>query len=554
MLSSRNSSWTARLIGLGVVANLIFAYWYLFSTPSSFQPPTVVTPPAFPWFPSHAYTQVVYPEDTDIWPYRVYKSSPFTPPYFEITKNGGDIAEGYLFFTPKTRGEKGAQQSLPVIMTSNNDLVYCLDTGTNFNDFRVQSVDGKPYLTGWQGTSKLGHGYGEWFLMDAGYNNQTVHLNGTFNTALKAEPLGLIDFHEHQVTSEGTVLVNAYNTTPFDLRAKSGDSGARWVLDSLIYEIDIKTQEVVFSWSALDHINPMDSRMPLHSYMGDGSEASPYDFFHLNSIQRLSSDTILVSSRHFWACFLISTKTGEIIWTLDGSGEDGVGSFGPLPPDGQFRYQHHARGLNITDNGFLLSLYDNHNMQDDTDAGGSKAILLDVALPPNPAVPPVVLRSMNHPSQIISNSQGNYDAELSNGNQLVVNGLIPVITEYGPSNNSTDIRWEGRFGNDNMVQSYRAFKSRWNATPTHWAPSLVFEKFETNMTAYVSWNGATQVEYWRLYEVDDAGRLKPFGQAVAQGFETVINIPNHLNKTKGIVAAAVQKGQELRLLSNRVIR
>lgn len=384
----------ARLIGLSILANLIFAYWYFFSS-TSYSQPIAIPPPAFPLFPSHAYTKVVYPEDTDIWPYRVYKSSPFTPPFLTVKRNGGAIAEGYLFMTPKSRGPKGAQQSLPVVMTNDNDLVYCLDDIYNYNNFQVQSYHGKPYLTAWEGFAVTGYGYGRWILMDGGYIKNTIPFDGIFNIALKdKKPPGFMDFHESQVTSEGTVLVTAYNTTPFDL-SKKGGSGARWVVDSLLYEIDIETKEVVFRWSALDHIDPFDSRMPLPSNRGDGSEELPYDFFHLNSMQLLTPDTILISSRHFWACYLISRKTGEIIWTLDGSGENGVGNFGPLPLEGQFRYQHHARGFNVTDKGFQLSLYDNHNREGETDSMDSRAILLDVSMPPNSTIPPVVLRSMN---------------------------------------------------------------------------------------------------------------------------------------------------------------
>ncbi|KAH8729916.1 ASST-domain-containing protein [Ilyonectria robusta] len=540
---------TAGLIGFSILANLIFAYWYFFSSTSDSQP-TVIPPPDFPLFPSHAYTKVVHPEDTDIWPYRVYKSSPFTPPYFTVKRNGGAIAEGYLFMTPKSRGPKGAQQSLPVIMTNDNDLVYCLDGIYNYNNFRIQSYHGKPYLTAWEGFSVTGHGYGQWFLMDDGYIKNTIPFGGSFNIDLTDKtPPGFMDFHEQQVTSEGTVLVAAYNITPFDL-SKKGGSGAQWVVDSLLYEIDIETKEVVFRWNALDHIDPFASRMALPSERGDGSEERPYDFFHLNSMQLLTPDTILISSRHFWACYLISRKTGEVLWMLDGTGENGVGNFGPLPLEGQFRYQHHARGFNVTDKGFQLSLYDNHHREGETNTMDSRAILLDVSMPPDSKIPPVVLRSMNPLERVISYSQGAYDAELSNGNQLVVNGQIPVIREYGPSNNSADIRWEGRFGNDNLVQSYRAFKSTWKATPKEWGPSLVYEKVGSDLTAYVSWNGATEVKYWRLYGVGTGAELKPLGQAAASGFETVINIPSHLNETQCILAAAFQDGREVRL-SNR---
>ena len=83
-------------------------------------------------------------------------------------------------------------------------------------------------------------------------------------------------------------------------------------------------------------------------------------------------------------------------------------------------------------------------------------------------------------------------------------GQIAILKEYGPNNNknSSDVRYTAQFAAPNLVQSYRGFKHEWHATPTT-SPSLVVEK-NTNGTGcakgYVSWNGATDVEAWAVYE------------------------------------------------------
>ncbi|KAH7129486.1 ASST-domain-containing protein [Dactylonectria estremocensis] len=519
MISFCHSAWVPRLITLSLFANALLIYYYLFLTPEQ---PTSSTASssaflALPILPSENYREIVTPDDQSIWPYRVFKSSLFTPPHFSITTNGGAVADGYIFITPEARGGNGPNQSLPLIMTQDGDLVYCWDQ-VGLRDFQVQSIKAKPYLTSWQGIPKVGHGYGEWVTMDDGYIKSSTHLDIQVNTRKEhINPTSFMDFHEHEVTPEGTVLVTAYNTTTHDLSSVGGPVNG-WVVDSLLFEIDIETSEVVYSWSALDHINIANSKLSVPSNLGDGTEGRPYDFFHLNSIQPV--------------------------------GEEQLGDFGPLPPEGQFRYQHHARAHDVTSNGFRLSLFDNHNRNGDSGAVTSRSIMLDVKLPPSQDSPPRILHTLEPHKSLYANSQGSYQADLSNGNGLLGYGQIPVITEYGPSGDSNDIRWEARFGNDNTVDSYRAFKSEWKATPKEWPPSLVYEKDGSDMKAYVSWNGATDVQQWHLYEEEVGVGLTAIGRAFAHGFETAITIPATLfARPRCIVAVAVQDDREL-LYSN----
>lgn len=558
MGSSLASVGTSRPVVYSLVfISSVLAYFYLFSTPDYPQPHSV-QPADFPEFSSHAYVEVGYDEENPtIWPYLVYKSSPFNPPSFLSSKNGYPIADGYLLFTPGNRKEmQGAKQTLPIIMTTDNDLVYCYEhNDKRAEDFRVQKILGKPHLTGWQGrSSKAGQGYGEWFVLDHQYDKTTYRLNESLNVALTdlpelANTTSFIDLHDHEVTPQGTLLVTAYNNTPYDLSGMGGPKDG-WVMDSMVYEIDLLTRDVVFSWSALTHVDVTKSRLGWPTPISDGSQTYPYDFFHINSVQAVGNEYLLINSRHYWACYLIDRKTGTIIWTLDGSGEDGGGSFGPLPPKGQFRWQHDARIYNVTKTSFEISIFDNHNAHKLVNEGSSGPIRLSATIPPNPSVPPVVLINIPPLELIDSQSQGSYDAALSNGNQLVGYGEFALIREYGPGNDKNDIRWEGRFGYEGAVNSYRVFKSDWKGTPRQWPPSLVYEKEGHHMKAYVSWNGATEVEFWRLYQVEIGVRITPLGYANRTGFETVIDIPSRFNETMCIVAAAMQNGEEIRM-SNR---
>jgi hypothetical protein len=58
-------------------------------------------------------------------------------------------------------------------------------------------------------------------------------------------------YEDNGITPHGTIVVTAYNLTMADLTAVGGNSNG-YVWDSQFYEVDIKTGEVLFRWSALD--------------------------------------------------------------------------------------------------------------------------------------------------------------------------------------------------------------------------------------------------------------------------------------------------------------
>lgn len=76
--------------------------------------------------PSEAYIQVEIDPDGVTWPWRVFKSSPFTPPNMTITGNGGELAEGYIFMTPASTDPDTpyTKEAGGFIMTSEGDLVF----------------------------------------------------------------------------------------------------------------------------------------------------------------------------------------------------------------------------------------------------------------------------------------------------------------------------------------------------------------------------------------------------------------------------------------------
>lgn len=99
-------------------------------------------------------------------------------------------------------------------------------------------------------------------------------------------------------------------------------------------------------------------------------------------------------------------------------------------------------------------------------------------------------------------------------------GEIPIMKEYGPAG---DVRMTIQFGNLDSAQSYRGYRLEWDAVP-YTAPDLVAEAG----TAYMSWNGATNVTSWVVCgsSQGNGSELVEIGTVANAGFETAYALPN----------------------------
>lgn len=531
--------WAIKLLYTVLIINITF-WWYHLLSPS---PGTFSIESAFPLFESQNSFDVVSPKDNQAWAYRVFRTSTHRPPHMTVSSNGKELSKGYYFITPQN-GPRGEiiDNSGAYVMRNDSELVYALSNITNPENLRVQAITGARYMTAWTGTKASGHGYGELVVIDDEYVKSTVNLEAVITQYSGQNLGGSIDFHEQQVTARGTILVTAYNTTSADL-SRIGGKEDGYIADSMFFEIDIETQRVIFEWSAFELFDVSKSRLPLDTAKDVGSRTNPYDFFHLNSVQAIGSDAYLISSRHFWSVYLISRVTGSVIWELAGGTKGG--NFAAVPAAGRFRWQSHVRAYNASSSGMIISMFDNHNVQENNGKTPSRGLLFQVHFPVSATQQPDVLRIVQPEVPRYSFNGGSYQPGLSNNNQLISYGQIPLIQEFGPGDGS-DLRWEGRFGNDDITQSYRVFKAKWEATPKRWAPSLLIEKPGTSLRGWVSWNGATDIEEWRLYSVERGHMMRPLGKTIWRGFETAFDVPDHLNEITCIMAVAWRNGREVR--------
>lgn len=177
------------------------------------------------------------------------------------------------------------------------------------------------------------------------------------------------------------------------------------------------------------------------------------------------------------------------------------------------KWQHHARADHISENSLQLHYFNNYNSGWDNGTNPSEGLRLELDLQKKSVT---ILQQLEDPNdKIYTDSQGAFWT-LDNGNTLIGYGANPIIKEYGPDG-STRMRLQ--FGELGLVQSYRAYRQEWHATPSYKPKAAV-----KNSVAYMSWNGATEVTHWEIFAGDSLRTLHRVGRIPKSGFETSFNL------------------------------
>jgi Arylsulfotransferase (ASST) len=386
-------------------------------------------------------------------------------------------------------GALNSSQQGPMIVNSKGQLVWFRPlTNKHFGalDLRVQRYRGKPVLTWWQGRIVSGHGL----------QGQDVILNNHYQTVavLHGSEGYSTDLHEFRLTAQGTALVTEFVPVKENLSSVGGSKNGV-VLDSVIQEIDVKTGRLVWEWHSLGHV-PLSA-----SYSGKPVPGQPYDYFHINSIQQLPDGNLLISARNTWAVYEISRTTGKVIWTLGGkqsSFDMGKGT--------SFEWQHDVR----LRHGTLTVFDDGASPQEERQ---SRALRLAV----NTKTMQVTLKnSYTHTPSLLATSEGSMQV-LANGDVFVGWGSQPDFSLYTADGRQI---WNGSF--TVPVQSYRAYLHFWKAQPAAPPAISVSAGKHDAVTAYASWNGATDVARWQLLAGPSPEDLAPVKAATKSGFETAL--------------------------------
>ncbi len=409
------------------------------------------------------------------------------PPLVTVTAQSPATAPGEVFVAPYT----GPGQAGPMILDQNGGLVWFkpLPTNTSATNFKVQQYDGQPVLTWWQGDISVhGFGLGEDVIADSTYTD-IAHVKA--GNGLQA------DLHEFQLTPQGTALISAYDPILCNVSSVGGPAyGA--VTDGVVQEIDIKTGLVMYQWTTLDHVGLSES----YESAAISNTASPYDYFHLNSINLDADGSLLISGRNTWTVYDLEAGSGVIVWRLGGRHS----SFSE-PADVRTAWQHDPRELA---NG-TFSIFDNGASP--TEHAQSRGIVLSLNRQQGTAT---LVSQFTHDPPLLADSQGNIQA-LANGDWFMGWGQEPFFSELGPEG---QLLFDAHF--PVHTESYRAFRLPWTGTPAH-PPTFTFEAVAGGAgTVYASWNGATLVSSWRVLSGSSVGGLQSVAVVPRSGFETAI--------------------------------
>ncbi|KAI1799051.1 ASST-domain-containing protein [Daldinia bambusicola] len=330
-----------------------------------------------------------------------------------------------------------------------------------------------------------------------------------------------LDMHESQITAQDTILVTLYNITKCDLSSVGGPQDA-WVADSLFYELDIKTNEILFKWSALDHVDqiPISDVQQFYPVANFGKNQSvPYGYFHINSVDQFEDGSYLVSSRYYCSIFKIS-KNGTVEWTLQGQ------TGGDFELDGRlsFCYQHDARIRQESGSTVKISLFDNANSEVVSGVNQTKGVFLTLDTE-------TMTATLDHAyvdpqDAVYAFSQGNTQF-LEDGHVIMGYGSTPKIREFSPDGNTL---MTAQFGpGDGLIFSYRAFRLPWVGRPKEPPSVVACRDVAGNSTRiYMSWLGATEHKSWDIFAVDSNCSFGLASQVQRTGFETVATIPGQV--------------------------
>jgi hypothetical protein len=411
------------------------------------------------------------------------------PPTVSVTTPAADPGLGDLFLTPAD----GASQAGAMIVNPAGQLVWFnpAGAGEQTTDLRVQNYLGQPVLTDWTGRITYGHGVGAGTIYSTGY--QPI--------AKVAAGNGLqMDLHEFELEPGGIAVVTVYEPVWWNLSSVGGPAHGV-IEDCVLEEIDVRTGAVMFEWHALGHVPLSASHSPPPSPTTSGT--SVWDWFHMNSINREPNGNFLISSRNTWAVYQVGHTYGEVLWVLGGRRT----SF-KLGPGVQFAWQHDATMLPDGS----IEIFDNEDTPEI--AKSSRAIDVEISLKTHTAR---LIHAYANPTSVLSPSQGDVQ-QLANSDRLVGFGQIGVVSEFSLTGKLTF-----QLTLPTAVESYRAFRFQWSATPK--APPIAYavRASATTTTVAASWNGATGVVSWQVLAGTSPTTLAPVGSPVASaGLETQV--------------------------------
>ncbi|KAL1691647.1 ASST-domain-containing protein [Schizophyllum commune] len=439
------------------------------------------------------------------------------------------LSPGLLFFAPY--GDSVTQTG-PLIVKQDGTIVWSGKDYSTSSSFMVENYQGEDHIILWTGEHEVGYGHGEWHILNSAYEEVATY------TAVGLQNDTKCDFHDasysfcstlqSHIYNGETATMTAYVTEQHDLTPYGGPKDG-YILNAVVQEINIATKEVVFEWHGLDHVDPSESYT--NPLLTGYNSSAPWDYFHLNAIDKDSNGDYLISCRHCHSLLKVDKSSGDIVWRLNGKKSNFT-----MGKDASFSWQHDGRWR--SDN--TISLFDNAGTTLRQDRIASRGLLLSVD---TDAMTVELVQEFDPVNKVISRSQGNNQLQ-PNGNFLVGYGAEPAFEEYDSEGNPL---WAMQFAVINSdVAAFRTYRFDWHATPST-PPSLsIVGSSGSNRTAYAWWNGATDVATWALFgSVEEDGTSSSLVKVTREDFETAIAFDGWGDYGKYTVVALDGEGKVL---------
>ena len=457
-----------------------------------------------------------------------YKTSDIAPPRINFMQpfNKPECDDGsYIFVAPRGNVPNASFY----IMDSDGSLLWGPDRhyGEVYN-FQVQKYKGEDYLVFWAGDDSIGgHGEGKYYMLDKHYEE---HASISAGDGIRG------DLHAFTLTDDDTAIYTGYEVVQQDLTIV-GRANDSWIWESLFQELDIMTGEVLFEWRASQHFSYLD----VYVNPNRASRQDPWDYFHINMVEKDDVGNYLVSTRYGRCVIYIDGSSGEILWYLGGKRN----SFKDLS-DGNatvFLGQHDAHWY---DGHNYITMFDNrgdwfHKIED---LSKGHKIKMDLK-----AMTAKIEQSYIHPAEILSTSQGSMQI-LPSGNVLMGYGFNGVFTEFTADGKALCDAYmlpSNRFGSGD-VQSYRNLKFNWTGIPLSTPKAVLNET-----TLYMSWLGSTKLHTWLLQDSDVAdGEYRNVQTTPKVGFETEYVLSSGKAMRHYVRAVAVDENGKQLSISNAI--
>ncbi len=411
-----------------------------------------------------------------------YLTVPQDIPHFTITNNSPDNGEGDIFVAPIpwTAAVTGAYL---LILDTQGNLIYYQSMANDFNgyDFKLLPNGDLSYFS--QKDSAF-------FVMDSHYQViRKIQAGNGYTT----------DLHDLVQLPNGNVILMAYDAETVDMsKITPGGRTNATATGLIIQELD-PSNNVIFQWRSWDFIPITDTTASLTD--------PAIDLVHGNGLALDSDGNLLVSSRNLSEITKVNLQTGAVMWRLGGKANQFT-----FVNDQPFAFQHN---IGVLPNGDI-TIFDNHGTEQSPAPSRGLEYKVDEVNKTVTKVwefqdtPPIFATYMGDTQRMQDgNTFLDWGAPFTGTGFQFVN-----ITEINPQN---QVIFQLTF--DQPYVSYRAFRSPWQGSPLT-KPDLAFKNDGSGLTLGYSWNGATEVDSWKLYGGSSPSSLNVIDQKAKAGFET----------------------------------